>query len=453
VPLSVKGKVIGVIQAINKRGGRPFTEDELTLLTSFASQAAIAIENARLFTQTDQELAERVAELSTLQEIDRQLNATLDFERVMNLGLEWALRTTSATAGGISAMTAERDGLQVVAMKGYAELAVYQEKPWPLDRGIVGRVARTGEAALVIDVTQDPDYVEAAEGMCSQLSVPIIREGEVIGVISLEGRDAATFGEQDLAFMQRLADHIAIAMTNARLYADVKAANEAKSEFVSIVSHELKIPMTSIKGYAKLLQMGTGDITEQQRSFLSIISSNVDHMDVLVQDLLDISRIETGRMKLELQPVRLAAIVDEVVRLMHHEFETRQQTLSVNVPTDLPPVRADRARLAQVLTNLLGNAYKYTPEGGAISVRAEIQAETVLCSVGDTGIGISSQDQEKLFEKFFRADNEFVRSLKGTGLGLSIARSIVELQGGQIWVESELGRGSVFNFTVPIATV
>jgi len=453
VPLSVKGKVIGVIEAINKRGGRPFTEGELTLLTSFASQAAIAIENARLFTQTDQELAERVAELSTLQEIDRQLNATLDFERVMNLGLEWALRTTSAAAGSISAMTAERDGLQVVAMKGYAELAVYQEKPWPLDRGIAGRVARTGEAALVIDVAQDPDYVEAAEGMRSQLSVPITREGEVIGVISLEGRDAATFGERDLAFMQRLADHIAIAMTNARLYADVKAANEAKSEFVSIVSHELKIPMTSIKGYAKLLQMGTGDITEQQRSFLSIISSNVDRMDTLVQDLLDISRIETGRMKLELQPVRLAAVVDEVVRLLRHEFETRQQTLSVNVPIDLPPVRADRVRLAQVLTNLLGNAYKYTSEGGAISVRAEIQAETVLCSVGDTGIGISSQDQEKLFEKFFRSDNEFVRSVKGTGLGLSIARSIVELQGGQIWVESELGQGSVFNFTVPIATV
>jgi signal transduction histidine kinase len=134
---------------------------------------------------------------------------------------------------------------------------------------------------------------------------------------------------------------------------------------------------------------------------------------------------------------------------MHHEFEARQQTLSVNVPTDLPPVRADRARLAQVLTNLLGNAYKYTPEGGAISVRAEVQDGTVLCSVTDTGIGISPRDQERLFQKFFRADDEFVRKVKGTGLGLSIAKSIIELQGGKMWVESELGQGSVFKFTMP----
>ena len=453
VPLSVKGEVIGAIEAVNKLNGRPFTEDELTLLTSFASQAAIAIENARLFTQTDQELAERVVELSTLQEIDRQLNETLDFERVMNLGLEWATRTTGALAGSLAAMTRERDGFRLVAMKGYSPgLAVYREKPWPLDKGIAGRVARTGEPALVKDVTQDADYVEAADGTCSQLSVPILREGQVIGIINLESGDPAAFDEGTLAFMQRLADHAAIAMTNARLYADVKAADEAKSEFVSMVSHELKIPMTSIKGYTKLLQMGSGgEISEKQSSFLDIISSSVDRMDALVQDLLDISRIETGRMKLVLEPVRLVTVVDEVVRLLRHEFETRDQTLSISVPSDLPSVRADRARLAQVLTNLLGNAYKYTPSDGSISVRAEIQDGAVLCSVTDNGIGISPQDQKRLFEKFFRADDDLVRQVRGTGLGLSIARSIVELQGGEMWLESELGAGSVFSFTVPVA--
>jgi len=455
VPLSVKGETIGVIEALNKRNGRPFTQDELTLLTSFASQAAIAIENARLFTQTDQELAERVAELSTFQEIDRQLNATLDLERVINLGLEWAMRTTGAAAGNISAMMPEREGLWLIALRGYAsdETAVYHEKLWPLDRGIVGYVARTGEATLVADVSRDPEYVGLARDMHSQLSVPISFEGKVIGVISLESRETDVFDETDSAFMQRLADHISIAMTNARLYADVKAANKAKSEFVSVVSHELKVPMTSIKGYTRLLQMGAaGDISEKQRSFLDIINSSVDRMDALVQDLLDVSRIETGRMKLELRPVNLAAILDEVVRLLHHEFEARQQILSLDAPPDLPPVRADRARLAQVLTNLLGNAYKYTPPGGAVSLRAEIHNGTVLCSVADTGIGISPQDQGKLFEKFYRADHEFVRQVEGTGLGLSIAKSIIELQGGEIWVESELGKGSVFSFTVPVAT-
>jgi len=453
VPLSVKDQVIGVIEAINKRDGHPFTQDELTLLTSFASQAAIAIENARLFTQTDQELAERVTELSTLQEIDRQLNAMLDFERVITLGLEWAIRTTGADAGGMSTMTEEKDGLRLVAMKGYSsEVTEYQEKPWPLDRGIVGRVARTGKPALVKDVSQDPDYVETSRETRSQLGVPILREGAVIGVISLESCVAAAFDEADLKFMQRLADHIAITMTNARLYADVKAANEAKSEFVSMVSHELKIPMTSIKGYARLLQMGSGgEITEKQRSFLDIITSSVDRMDALVQDLLDISRIETGRLKLDLQPIHLSAVVDEVVRLLRHEFQARQQNLLVDVPPTLPTIRADRTRLAQVLTNLLGNAYKYTPDGGSISVRAEVQDGIVLCSVADTGIGISPQDQKNLFQKFFRADDEFVREAGGTGLGLAIAKSIVELQGGEIWAESELGQGSVFNLTVPIA--
>ncbi len=450
VPLTVKDQVIGVIEAINKRNERPFTEDELTLLTSFASQAAIAIENARLFTQTDQELVERVTELSTLQKIDRQLNETLDFERVMNLGLEWAMRTTNATSGSINALTVEEDGLQLVAVKGYTpESTVFNEEPWPLDKGILGRVARTGEAALVADVSQDPDYVEVGDAR-SQLSVPITREGKVIGVISLESREAEAFGETDLAFMQRLADHIAIAMTNARLYADVKAANDAKSEFVSIVSHELKIPMTSIKGYTKLLQMGTaGQMSDKQISFLEIINHSVDRMDTLVQDLLDISRIETGRIKLECQPTQLMAIVNEVVNLLRHEFETRQQKLSIDMAADLPAVHADRARTAQVLTNLLGNAYKYTPAGGSISIRAEVQNGSVLCSVADTGIGISPQDQEKLFQKFFRADDELVREVGGTGLGLSIARSIVELQGGTMWVESELGKGSVFNFTMP----
>jgi signal transduction histidine kinase len=455
VPLCVKGETIGVIEAVNKRNGRPFTDDELTLLTSFAAQAAIAVENARLFTQTDQELAERVAELSTFQEIDRQLNATLDFERVINLGLEWAMRTTGAAAGSIGAMTPERDGLWLIAARGYAsdDTTVYREKPWPVDRGIVGRVARTGEAALATDVSRDPDYVGFARDMQAQLSVPLTSEGQVMGVISLESRDIDAFDETDLAFMQRLADHISIAMTNARLYADVKAANEAKSEFVSVVSHELKAPMTSIKGYTRLLQMGAGgDISEKQRSFLDIINSSVDRMDALVQDLLDISRIETGRMKLELRPVSLAPVLDEVVRLLRNEFEARQQIFSLHAPPDLPPVRADRARLAQVLTNLLGNAYKYTPPGGSISLRAEVHNGTVLCSVADTGIGIAPEDQGKLFEKFYRANDDFVRQVEGTGLGLSIAKSIIELQGGEIWVESEVGKGSVFRFTVPVAT-
>jgi len=271
--------------------------------------------------------------------------------------------------------------------------------------------------------------------------------------------------------MTRLADHAAIAIENARLYSDIKRANEAKSEIVSMVSHELKTPMTSIKGYADLMFKGVaGEISEMQQRFLRVIRSNADRMNALVSDLLDISRIESGQLKLHLQSIPIKTVVDEVVQTMQERIKAKELALTVEVPEDLPPVRADEDRLIQVLTNLMSNAYRYTLPGGKISVKATAwpdgpppgEAKPVplgeqhvryLClSVSDTGIGISSQDQTRIFDKFFRGDDPVVRETAGTGLGLSIAKSIVELHDGQIWFQSEPGQGSIFSFTVPLAT-
>ncbi|RME31275.1 MAG: sensor histidine kinase, partial [Thermoflexia bacterium] len=243
----------------------------------------------------------------------------------------------------------------------------------------------------------------------------------------------------------------AIAIENARLFAAVDAANQAKTEFISFVSHELKQPMTAIKGYTDLLVKGlAGDLTEMQRSFLEVVRSNVNRMDTMVQELLDISRIESGRLRLEIGRVSVQEAVEEAVRALRQEIEAKSQRLEVEIAVPIPPVAADRTRLVQILTNLLSNAYKYTPEGGRIRVTAEPADGCVRFSVSDTGIGIAPEDQERLFTKFFRSQNPVVRSVPGTGLGLAITKNLVELQGGQIWVESQPGAGSTFTFTLPI---
>jgi signal transduction histidine kinase len=295
----------------------------------------------------------------------------------------------------------------------------------------------------------------------AQLTVPIRLEERIVGVIALESSQRNCLDQEALEIVTRLADHAAIAIENARLFEQVRRANEAKTEFVSFVSHELKQPMTSIKGYTDLLVKGAaGDLNENQHRFLGTVRSNVDRMNRLVSDLLDVSRIESGRIRLEFGDVSMERVVEGALQTVRGQIESKQQTLQVDIPSDLPSVKGDRERLVQILTNLVSNAYKYTPEGGRIAVRAQEWLDGghvegrdgfVLCSVEDTGIGMSPEDQARLFTKYFRADDPLVRSVAGTGLGLVITKSLVELQGGEIWVESELGKGSVFSFSVPMS--
>ena len=461
VPLNTRGRSIGVLEVINHRDDRPFQQDDVELLQSFAAQAATAIENARLFTTTDQALQARVEELTTLQHIDRQLNTTLDYQEVMDLTLAWALRITEAKLGVMAALHEEEDGtrgLQILASQGYPEELVRryaEEMLWPLDRGLVGRTVIQGETLLVRDVRRHPDYADIVPGMEVQLSMPVRREHRVIGVIALESPDADSFSAEEVALVARLVDHAAISIDNARLFQQVQRANQAKTEFIDFVSHELKQPMTSMKGYIDLLNKGlAGALNEQQTQFLGVIRSNVQRMDRLVQDLLDMSRIEAGRIELEMVDVAPSAVAEEAVQAFRQPIEEKQQTLTLEVAPELPSVHADPGRLGQVLTNLLSNAHKYTPEGGSITVHVtecELAGETyVRWSVEDTGIGMTSEELEMLFTKFFRADSPEVRNVKGTGLGLVITRSLVEMHDGHLRVESTAGEGSTFSFMIPV---
>jgi signal transduction histidine kinase len=241
------------------------------------------------------------------------------------------------------------------------------------------------------------------------------------------------------------------------MYQD-KEADQAKAEFIDFVAHELKQPMTAVQGYARLLALGIGgELSDTQQEFVRIISSNVERMGKLVNDLLEISRLEAGRIKLNLAPVHLKEVVDETLAITLTEIETRHHRLELHIAQNLPPVLGDYERLVQILIHLVSNAYKYTPDGGTIKIAADdadnVKAPQshVLVRVSDTGIGMSPGDVANLEEPFFRADHDLVRAQPGTGLGVSIARNLVELHGGEFMVESKPGKGSTFFFTMPIA--
>lgn len=229
------------------------------------------------------------------------------------------------------------------------------------------------------------------------------------------------------------------------------SANKSKSEFVSIVSHELKLPMTSIKGYSDLMLAGaTGQLNENQVNFLTTIRNNVNRMATLVSDLADISRIESGNLRLEPRIVPVWDVIDEVVTLTKTQIEQKKQSISVDIPAELPKTWCDRTRLSQILTNLISNANKYTPEGGIILVQALRVDGMIQVKVQDNGLGMTPEDQASLFSKFFRSADDKVREAPGTGLGLSITKNLIELQGGSIWFESEYRKGTTFFFTVPV---
>jgi signal transduction histidine kinase len=448
-PLRVRGRIIGAAYVDNRLFTNHFSQPDLDLLTAFSNQAAVAIENARLFTQTDQALARRVEELALFQRIDQELNKSLDLNRVLDLALDWAVTLTGAGGGSIGLLEADEEGqafLRLLVHKGDDPEVL---EIVPADHPILAQVLAGGHSVQTRNVTP----AQAIDGTAAsiQLAVPIQREGHITGLITLENHHARSYGQEDVAFVERLADRAAVAIENSRLYEAVQAADKAKSTFISIVTHELRIPMTSIKGYTDLMLAGlVGTLTEQQKEFLAIIRRNLERMNVLVRDLSDINRIESGRIQFEYATFPLYEVVEDVVQSLGEQLQARRQTVAIEAPPDLPPVYADRTRTSQVLANLLSNAHKYSPDGAHITICLGSNGEFAEVAVTDAGLGISAEDQARLFTQFFRSDDAAVREQTGWGLGLSIVKKIVQAQGGDIYCQSEYGKGSTFTFTVPL---
>ena len=443
-PLRVRGEVMGVVYVDNRARTGLFKPEDLEALNAFAGQAAIAIDNARLFGETDQALQARVQELSMLRRVDRELNEAIGGGAVMQVTLKWAMRMADAVGGALALAEVgpeEQTALRVVALYGPENFpeGIRQGSVIPVDRfPTLTRVMAGAEALTRSDGTAQ-----------TLLFVPVRYESRVIGVIILAA--AHDFSEDQRDLVTRMAARAAIAIQNTRLFEAVRAADRAKSEFVSVVAHELKVPMTSIAGYADLFKMG-GPVTEQQQEFINKIKNNVTRMKVLVSDLSDISRIESGNLRMDFEPVDPGEVIAAAEEGAQTQIEERGHHLVEEIEDGLPPVWADRNRLTQVLLNLLSNAYKYTPDGGTITLRVWRDGDAVYFRVQDTGVGMTQEEVEKLGTKFWRADNDHAIKQPGTGLGFAITRNLINLMNGELTIESKPGEGSAFTFSIPLAT-
>jgi len=289
----------------------------------------------------------------------------------------------------------------------------------------------------------------------SVISMPLIT-GQKVGVLTLENRrQPGSFVPTDIPFWKAVADLIASAIENARLIQELQEtqalseANRLKAELISTLAHEMRTPLTSVKGYSTALLMEESSFDlETQKEFLQIIDEECDVLQDLIRDLLESSIIEAGLLRIEPQPIRLPrlaqGVVDDIAR------RTEKHRLVLDFSLDFPIIDADPQRIVQVLRNLLDNAIKYSPDGGLVIVRGEAHEDKVVVSVADQGVGLAPEDLNRLFEKFFRVESGLGRHVVGAGLGLPIAHTIIESHGGRIWAESKVGEGTILYFTLPI---
>lgn len=455
VPLVRQRNVLGVLQVINRKNGAPFGEADKMLLTAFAGEAAVTLENARLLQQTDTELQRRVRELTLLQSLDRDLNQTLDIQRSLQLTSNWMQRLFDAHAAGIILFNSEGN-LIAAAHEGHdngfnpKDYFLLEKYPGPL-----GEVARTGQPVCVNSLDHEGHNGFLSSKTISYITVPINHENRTIGAATVESTQTNAYANDELEEAIRFINHVTVAINNALLYDQVKAANLAKSEFVSMVSHELKTPLTAIRGFTDLMLSGlTGQVSPHQKEYLTTIINNVSRMMTLIQDLTDISRMDTGQLRVQLEPIPFANVISETITSIQGMASQKNITIQLDIPSDMLLILGDHSRLVQVLTNMLSNACKYSPPDTTSYVMVkrvtnETGRKMIMCSVKDSGYGISKEDQEKLFTKFFRSDNPDIRQAPGTGLGLSITKGLVELHGGELTFESDLGKGTTFSFTVP----
>jgi signal transduction histidine kinase len=467
VPMLRQDEAIGTI-AVTRAEPGAFTDDEIALLQTFADQAVIAIENARLLSELQartQELTQSVDTLTALGEVGQAISSTLDLQTVLRTIVARATQLADADAGVIYEYDEQREVFEPRATERLEDDIVQTLVATPVRKGqgATGRLAEVREPIQLADVRAPGEQLPVRDaliraGYRALLAVPLVREDHLIGGLTVFRKTPGAFAADIVDLLKTFATQSSLAIQNARLFREIaqksrelEVASQHKSEFLANMSHELRTPLNAIIGFSDVLLQGMfGEMSDKQTEYLQDILASGQHLLSLINDILDLSKIEAGRMELDVAAFDLPTAVDDALLLMRERAGRRGITLERHVDERVGEIHADQRKVKQVLLNLLSNAVKFTPEGGRIDVRAGLANGTAEISVTDTGIGIAPEDHDAVFEEF-RQVGQADKKAEGTGLGLALCRKFVELHGGRIWVKSQIGQGSTFTFTLPLS--
>ncbi len=465
VPMLKEDTLIGAV-VIYRQEVRPFTDKQVALLETFADQAVIAIENVRLFQELQartQDLSQSLEETGALSEVIRAVSSSLDLREVLDTVARRAIALSSADGCGIFELRPGRQTFDVVVSQGLSSEFVNAILAMSVgvDHGTISRASETGEPVQIPDVEEAHDYpfrtIFLREGLRSVLTVPMGGGDDVARGIVVVRRNPGEFGERIVNLMNALANQSKVAIANANLFREIEeksrlleVANQHKSEFLANMSHELRTPLNAIIGFSEvLLQRMFGELNPKQDEYLQDVLSSGRHLLSLINDILDLSKVEAGRMELELARFDLPQAMQDTLVLVRERAARHGIDLQLEVDGAVGEIVADERKIKQVMLNLLSNAVKFTPEGGRVDVRTVPTDGGVEISVADTGIGIAPENQELIFEEFRQVGGDYAHKREGTGLGLTLARRFVELHGGRIWAKSQPGHGSTFTFSIP----
>jgi len=467
VPMLHEGRPTG---AITVTGAEPamFSERQIAMLKTFADQAVIAIENTRLFTELQArtaDLSRSVEELKALGEVGAAVSSTLDLDTVLTTILTHANKLAGTQAGQIFDYDEATEELRPRATIGYTQdLAdALRREPLRKGEGVTGEAVAKRQPVQVADIAAEDAYESRVRdliiesGFRALLAVPLIRDDQVMGALQISRRTPGEFPQQVVDLLTTFASQSALAIQNARLFLEIEQkshelqiASQHKSQFLANMSHELRTPLNAILGYTELIvDQIYGKVPEKIRDVLERVQKSGRHLLGLINDVLDLSKIEAGQLTLSLSDYSFQDALQSVVSSVESLARGKGLRLTVEVAPKLPVGRADERRIVQVLLNLVGNAIKFT-DAGEVAIRVNAIDDEFVVSVSDTGPGIPEIQHERIFEEFQQVDGSSTRAKGGSGLGLAIAKKIIELHGGRIWVESIVGKGSTFTFSLPV---